>query len=117
MCRTMGDILHDLRLQAGESQETVASDVGISRVAYTRYENGTRIPKANIAAALADHFGVEISMLTGNPSERTSSRLLLSDDEEQVILAMRQNPQIKAAVIAMLAAAGVDIRKSGTASA
>lgn len=117
MCRTMGDILHELRLKSGESQETVASEVGISRVAYTRYENGTRIPKANIAAALAKHFGVEISMLTGTQSEGASSRLLLSDDEEQVILAMRQNTQFKTAVMAMLAAAGIDIGKSGIVSA
>lgn len=60
------DILFRLRTGLNLSQQAVADGVKISRVAYTRYENGTRCPSAAIALRLADffHIGVE-DIITG----------------------------------------------------
>ncbi len=64
--------LQFLREAAGESQDQVAEAADISRVAYTRYENGSREPKASIAIKLAQHFN-------------TSVEELFEDDEEGVV--------------------------------
>lgn len=62
---TIGTVLSRLRVQSGESQEQVADATDISRVAYTRYENGQREPKASCAIRLAQHFGVTVEALYG----------------------------------------------------
>jgi DNA-binding XRE family transcriptional regulator len=42
-----------LRLQAGMSQEMLARESGVSRVAIARYEAGDRVPSIKIAAKIA----------------------------------------------------------------
>lgn len=62
---TFGRTLFDLRKKYDESQEQVAIAVDISTVAYTRYENDQREPKATVAVRLAQHFGVSVEYLYG----------------------------------------------------
>ena len=57
--------LYKLRSEAKQSQEAVAKAIGVSRVAYTRYENGSRKPETDIAIKLANHFGVSVNYLYG----------------------------------------------------
>lgn len=65
----MAGIIYELRTKRKESQEQVADAIGISRVAYTRYENGTRSPGGLIAMKLARHFGVTIEELFGETGQ------------------------------------------------
>lgn len=67
---TFGQVLYNLRKQYNESQENVATAVDISTVAYTRYENDQREPKATIAIRLAQHFGVTVEFLYGVENNR-----------------------------------------------
>lgn len=69
MSKTIGNILYQLRVDFGESQEQVADATNISRVAYTRYENGQREPKASYAIRLAQHFGVTVEYLYGDEAK------------------------------------------------
>lgn len=57
--------LRELRDQIGVNQDVVAEACDISRVALTRYENGQRVPRAQIAARLADYYGVSVDYLLG----------------------------------------------------
>lgn len=57
--------LKELREQRSVNQEVVAEACDISRVALTRYENGQRVPRAQIAARLADYYGVTVDYLLG----------------------------------------------------
>ena len=61
----ISQVLYNLRTETGQSQESVAKAIGISRVAYTRYENGSRKPETDIAIRLARHFGVSVDFLYG----------------------------------------------------
>ena len=66
MSNPSGTILFELRNKNNLTQDQVAEAVGISRVAYTRYENGSRVPKTEIAARLSEYFGISIKeLLTG----------------------------------------------------
>lgn len=86
----IADKLYYLRTKSGESQETVANAIGITRVAYTRYENGTRIPKADIIAKLARHFSVTVESILGYEQEESipeqaGEQLTLSALEQKLI--------------------------------
>lgn len=70
MITTTSALLYELRNRKGWSQEEVAAAVGIDRVTYTRYENGTRTPNALALLKLAHLFKV------------TPESLLLMDDPE-----------------------------------
>ena len=61
--------LRDLRDNRGVSQDVVAEACNISRVALTRYENGQRAPRIEIAARLADYYGVSVDYILGRDEQ------------------------------------------------
>ncbi|MBO7670608.1 MAG: helix-turn-helix transcriptional regulator [Oscillospiraceae bacterium] len=56
----IGERLYNIRMKKGETQEKVAESVGISYVSLSRYETGQRMPKMDILARLAAHYGVTV---------------------------------------------------------
>lgn len=62
---TIADRLKDLRSQKGVNQDQAAEACNMSRVALARYETGTRVPRAENAARLADYYGVSVDYLLG----------------------------------------------------
>jgi len=67
----IGTRLFKIRNERGETQEHVAECVGITYVSLSRYENGQRMPKMNILARLADHYGVTVDELIGRDEPET----------------------------------------------
>ena len=66
MCETdIGKRLVGLRIIKGVSQDTVAESCNISRVALSRYENGTRMPRIEISSRLAEYYGVSVDYILG----------------------------------------------------
>ena len=86
----LGKRLFDIRSQRGETQETVAEAIGINCVSLSRYETGQRMPKMNILARLADHYGVTLDTILGREGKKpnTDNEKLLSTFE-QLTLANR----------------------------
>ncbi len=62
--------LKQLRLQAGLTQEQLASCIGVSSRTIKHWEHGTRIPNAVSLLALAKCFNVSVDWLLGRTSER-----------------------------------------------
>ena len=74
MCETdIGKRLVGLRIIKGVSQDTVAEACNISRVALSRYENGTRMPRIEISSRLAEYYGVSVDYLLGR-DEQTNTK-------------------------------------------
>lgn len=83
---TFSEMLYNLRINAKESQESVAEAIGVSRVAYTRYENGTREPKGITIVRIAHHFNVSTeSLFMMDEPENTPDISQLNNDELQFI--------------------------------
>lgn len=61
--------LRKIRGEKGIAQDVVSSACEISRVALARYENGSRFPKADIIARLAEYYGVTSDYLLGRDSD------------------------------------------------
>ena len=66
--------LEKLRTEKGMTQEQVAEAAGVSRVSYTRYENGTRLPKASPLLKLAELFDVDPSYIVGDTVNKKSGK-------------------------------------------
>ena len=57
--------LYAARMNKGVSQQEVANFLGVTRVAYTRYENGSRNPDPETLSKLAEYFGVTADYILG----------------------------------------------------
>lgn len=68
----IGHRLCELRLAKGVSQDVVSEACGISRVALSRYENGERKPRLEIASKLAEYYGVTINYLLAKDEKNES---------------------------------------------
>jgi DNA-binding XRE family transcriptional regulator len=54
----VNEALRAVRLSAKKTQKQVASEIGVVREAYQRYELGTRLPNIITGLKLADVFGI-----------------------------------------------------------
>ncbi len=77
----MADLSNNLlkfRTRAGASQQTVATYLGITRQAYSYYENGTRRPPYETLLKLAAFYRVRVGELVG---EQVQNDTRVSDDD------------------------------------
>ncbi len=69
--------LRQLRKSKGVSQAEVSEAIGVSQVAYGRYETGLREPSFNMLTKLADYFGVSVDEILGRdtaaPKRKTAA--------------------------------------------
>ena len=83
---TVGTKLFNIRTGKGETQEEVAESVGISYVSLSRYETGRRMPKMNILARLAEHYGVTVDELIGRDDAETKKEPASSGGQDEKLL-------------------------------
>lgn len=76
-----GNRLAELRSERNLTQDQIAEIAGVSRVSYTRYENGTRIPKAVPLLKMAEYFGVDPKYITGEAERRRETQ---TDDDDKM---------------------------------
>lgn len=98
--------LKKLREQQRATQKAVADFLGVSRVAYTNYENGIRQPGFDILKKLSKLFDVSIDYILDNapvltaaedlPIEADPSVLILAAEETDLIEKYRAlSPEVK----------------------
>lgn len=63
------DIILDLRIKKGLSQEELAEKVFVTRQAVSRWENGETIPNVETLKLLSKFFDVSINTLLGSPHQ------------------------------------------------
>jgi len=63
------DIIHELRMKRGLSQDELAEKVYVSRQAVSRWENGETIPNTETLKLLSKLFDVSINTLLGSPRQ------------------------------------------------
>ena len=73
-----------IRKLSKKTQQNVADYLGISRVAYTNYENDNREPDIKTLIKIADYFSVSLDELIGRSSQ-ASSILKFTNDEIELI--------------------------------
>ena len=63
------DVIYELRMKKGLSQEELAERVFVTRQAVSRWETGETIPNIDTLKRLSGFFGVSINTLLGSPRE------------------------------------------------
>ena len=61
--KTLGHYLRELRKSHGYTQEFAASSLGVSRQAYSHYENGRAIPPNDTCYKIAKLYSIPVEML------------------------------------------------------
>ena len=61
------DVLHELRIRSGLSQDELAEKVFVTRQAVSRWENGETVPNTETLKLLSALFNVSINTLLGSP--------------------------------------------------
>lgn len=69
--KILGKQIYALRLKKNESQQTLATYLGIGKSAVSMMENGQRAASADILIALADYFNVSLDYLVGRSEDPT----------------------------------------------
>ena len=64
--RSLGEVIKDHRTRCGMTQEFVAEQLGVSRQAVSKWENGTSEPTTSNLLALSRLFGVPAEELLRN---------------------------------------------------
>lgn len=80
--------LRQLRKETGESQESVADYLGITRSNYSAYERDVAIPPYAKILKLAEKFGVTVEYLMGhsnNPTKKEDTTMEFPDIMSQFI--------------------------------
>ncbi len=67
----LGERIKDLRRRDGRTQEALASELGVTAQAVSRWEKGICYPDMELIPSIANFFGVSIDELFGYDNERT----------------------------------------------
>ena len=99
---TLGERIRNLRKSKGMSQEAVASALGVSRQAVTRWESGRSDPSTANLIELAKLFGISIGELcgTGDSVQPDSQPLAALLTHEQQQRTLRRKRRIRTNLIA-----------------
>ena len=67
----LGERIKELRRRDGRTQETLASALGVTAQAVSRWEKGVCCPDMGMIPSIANYFGVSIDELFGYDNERS----------------------------------------------
>ena len=70
-----GGILSQLRREKGLSQQSAATELGVSQALLSHYENGAREPKLEFVVKACDYYGVTADYILGRVDDRTTQTL------------------------------------------
>lgn len=75
-----------LRKERNKTQQDIATLLGVSRPAYTAYEQGNRTPDNDAVEKLADYYDVTLDYLFGRTDKpyRTESPVVSEKDERDI---------------------------------
>ena len=68
--------LNRLLKERNEMQKDIAQKLGVCTSTFSTWSTGTKIPRMDKSAALADHFDVELSELLDNPKAEEPEKKL-----------------------------------------
>ena len=84
----IGSIIRELRRREGRTQDDLATALGVTCQAVSRWESGAGYPDMEIVPSIANYFGVSIDLLFGYDNEREKR---IDELAEQIMSMNREN--------------------------
>lgn len=81
--------IRDLREDEDLTQEQLVKRLGMHKTTYTNYEQGKHAVPLDFAVTLADFYGVSLDYLAGRTNRKSLAPVLLSPEEEELLLKFR----------------------------
>ena len=81
----LGQIIRELRQRDGKTQDALASDLGVTSQAVSRWEKGICYPDMEMIPSIAHYFGVSIDELFGYDNDRSAKIDALAEQINQMI--------------------------------
>ena len=103
----------------GITQAALSRKSSVSQQAISAIEAGVRSPTEETMQMLSDALGCTLAYMLSNSGDASAMQSVdeMTIQEIKLITVLRQNPQVKTAVMAVLAAAGIDLGNGAEASA
>lgn len=91
------NVLKELRIKSGLTQQEMADKLNISRSSIGMYENGEREPSFELLETIADYFNVDMNYLLGKKesSENIPQGYYLNEDARDMAQFLYDNPEYK----------------------
>ena len=83
---TFAENLRRLRAEKGLSQQQLADLLFVTRPAVARWENGSRLPDAEMISRLSACLGVDVGILMNAVADQEASPNIILVDDERIIL-------------------------------
>lgn len=99
------DRLKKLRESKGYSMKQMSTALNLPYTTYVNYEQNKREPNSEILILISKYFGVSIDYLIGRADQSDiliNKHIDLTDHEQEVIIAYRDNPDMQPAVDRLL---------------
>lgn len=84
------NVLRELRIKAGLSQEELAKKLGLAKSTISMYENGAREPSLETLEAIADTFNVDMNTLTDSKKS-----VEVSDELQQYLEELKNRNEMR----------------------
>ena len=86
MSMLFAETLRKLRTEKGISQRELAERLFVTRSAITHWENGSRVPNAEMLSRLSECLGVSVDTLLGSGEAESESPKVIMVDDRKIIL-------------------------------
>ena len=83
---TFGEVLKQLRMEKGLSQQQLADRLYVDRSSVTRWESGSRLPDAFMITKISECLGTEASILLNMTASVAEKANVILVDDEKIIL-------------------------------
>ncbi len=81
-----GNIIRELRIKNGLSQQQLADKVWVNRSTITNWETGRRVPDIIMIKRLAESLGVHVNTLLEGDAANTEKLEIIVVDDEKIVL-------------------------------
>ena len=86
MKNAFSQMLKQIRIEMGLSQETLASKLFVTKSAVAHWEKGNRMPDATMLIKIADCLDIDVALLINAASQGNAAPNVIMVDDEKIIL-------------------------------
>lgn len=86
MNNPLGEMIRQIRIEKGFSQQQLADLIHVDRTTITNWERGRRLPDADMLSKISDTLSIDVSyLITASLNQNNSPNVIMVDDEKIIL--------------------------------